>query len=40
MKNFHKYNIFFRYVINAYLVILIVKTINYKDIDKFYLWIA
>lgn len=35
MKNFHICNTYFRHVINAYIVALLIKTTSHKNIDKF-----
>ena len=40
IKNFHVCNTFFRHVINAYIVALLMKTTGHKDIDKFKAWVA
>ena len=40
IKNFYACNTFFRYVIDAHVVALIMETVDCKDIDKFWLWIA
>lgn len=38
--SFYVYNTFFRYIVNAYIVILVIKTTSYKSIDKFKAWIT
>lgn len=40
MKNLYICNNFFKHVIDAYVIILIMKTVNGKDINKFWSWIA
>ena len=40
MKNFHTCDTFFKHVIDAYVVALIMEKVDCKNIDKFWLWIA
>lgn len=40
MKNFHAYNIFFRHVVDAYIIILLIEITNHKGIDEFKAWVA
>lgn len=40
MKNFHIYDIFFRYIININIITLVIEIVDYKDINKFWLWIT
>lgn len=35
MKNFYTYNSFFRYIINPYIIALIIEIIDYKSINIF-----
>lgn len=37
MKNFYIYNTFFNYMIDVYIIALIIETIDYKNINKFWL---
>lgn len=40
MKNFHTCNIFFKHLINAYMIALVIEENGQKSIDKFQAWIA
>lgn len=40
MKNFYVCNILFKYIIDIYIIVLIMKTTNYENHDIFQLYIA
>ena len=40
MKNFHACDTFFRHVVDAHIVALLMETTGHKDIDKFKAWVA